>query len=100
MVKIKVGFVWPGAVAWVPNKHTILVLDDKWAKNVKLIAHELKHISQAKKLGPFFIPVYVLKWVLAGFSYKNHPMEIEAREAERNPHYLGWAREVIKQHQH
>jgi hypothetical protein len=95
MVKIKVGFVWPMAIAWVPNSKTILVRDEKWAKNVRLIAHELKHIEQARKLGPFFIPVYIFRWVLAGFSYTNHPMEIEAREAEQTIKYIDWAKEVI-----
>jgi hypothetical protein len=96
MVKIKVGFVWPGAIAWVPNSKTILVINEDQAKNTRLIAHELKHITQAKRLGILFIPTYILKWITAGFSYKNHPMEIEARAAERDPHYIEWAKQVIQ----
>jgi len=97
MIKIKVGFVWPGAIAWVPNSKTILVKEKKYAKNIRLIAHELCHCSQAKKLGPLFIPVYILRWVFAGFSYYNHPMEIEARAAELDPNYIEWSKETIKE---
>jgi hypothetical protein len=95
-VKIKVGFVWPGAVAWVPHANLILVKNAKLAKNIRLIAHEICHCSQAKQLGPLFIPIYILRWVFAGFSYYNHPMEIEARAAELDPKYIEWAKETIK----
>lgn len=95
MIKIRVGFVWPGATAWVPNSTLILVRDKDAAKNRRLIAHELKHIEQARKLGPLFIPVYIFRWILAGFSYTNHPMEIDAREAEQTVKYVEWAKEVI-----
>jgi hypothetical protein len=95
MVKIKVGFVWPGAVAWVPNGRTILVRDSRLAQDVRLIAHELRHIEDARELGIWFIPTYIYEWIKADFSYALHPMEVAARRAERNPKYVEWAKKVI-----
>ena len=96
--KIKIGFVWPGAIAWVPNSHTILVRNQDYALNTRLIAHELKHIKQARQLGILYIPIYILQWITAGFSYHNHPMEIEARNAENEHYYIQWAKEIIKEY--
>lgn len=95
---IKIGFVWPGSAAWVPNANTILVRNENLATNQRLIAHELKHIKQARQLGMFFIPLYILRWVFAGFSYTNHPMERAARQAEDDHYYIQWAKEIIKEY--
>jgi RsiW-degrading membrane proteinase PrsW (M82 family) len=96
MPQIKVGFVWPGAVAWVPNARVILVRSPELATNLRLIAHELRHTTDAKRLGWRWIPTYVWLWARAGFSYWNHPMEIAARRAEHDELHLAWARETIR----
>jgi hypothetical protein len=42
-----------------------------------LLAHELVHVRQAERLGPFFAPAYGLLWLLYG--YGRHPLERAAR---------------------
>lgn len=59
----------------------------------RLVAHELVHVMDFYKhkekvngrhtAGVFgYLFDYVVKWIKAGFSYKNHPEEIEARAEE------------------
>jgi len=49
--------------------------------NPKLIKHEQVHWLQYEKLG--IVKFYVkYLWLLAKHGYKNHPMEIEARQYE------------------
>jgi len=83
----------------VPNARTILVRSPELATNVRLIAHELRHVTDAKRLGWRWIPTYVWLWARAGFSYWNHPMEVVARAAERDPDYIAWAEKVIREHE-
>lgn len=45
-----------------------------------LLKHELHHVWQYERLGPLYIPIYVLVWVFTG--YKRHPFEMAARLAE------------------
>ena len=47
----------------------------------RLLIHELHHVRQYERLGPFYIPVYVLIWIFTG--YRRHPFEEAARLAER-----------------
>jgi len=35
--------------------------------------HERAHVSQYEVLGPFFLPVYLVLWVVRG--YRRHPLE-------------------------
>jgi len=95
--KIKVGFVTPGYAAWVPLPNLILVAHEKYASNRALIAHELQHVKQHRKLGPFFYLAYLIGWVRAGFSYRKNWMEVEARAAETDYRMLSWAERVIKE---
>ena len=44
-----------------------------------LLAHEMHHVRQYDRLGPFFIPAYFL--LAAGYGYRRHPMEVSARRA-------------------
>lgn len=44
-----------------------------------LLAHELAHVRQAERLGPFMAPVYLA--LLAVHGYQRHPLEIAARSA-------------------
>jgi hypothetical protein len=46
-----------------------------------LLRHEQHHIRQYMWLGPFFIPVYLLLFLV--FGYKHHPLEEAAERASR-----------------
>jgi hypothetical protein len=46
-----------------------------------LIAHELAHVRQAERYGPFFVPLYL--GLLAVSGYRRHPLERAARRAGR-----------------
>jgi hypothetical protein len=46
----------------------------------RLLTHELHHVRQYERLGPLYIPIYVLIWVFMG--YRRHPFERAARLAE------------------
>jgi hypothetical protein len=46
----------------------------------RLLAHELHHVWQYERLGPLYIPLYVLIWVFTG--YRRHPFEEAARYVE------------------
>lgn len=52
----------------------------------KLMRHELAHVAQYEKWGPFYMLVYAFYWVklsLGGHDgYKDNPFEKEAREVE------------------
>ena len=45
-----------------------------------LLVHELHHVGQYERLGPLYIPLYVLIWLFTG--YRGHPFEEAARLAE------------------
>jgi hypothetical protein len=55
----------------------------------KLMRHELAHVAQYEKWGPFYMLAYAFYWVrlrLAGKDpYHDNPFEREAREAEELP---------------
>lgn len=97
MVKIRKGFVTPGYIAWVPKPNLIIVAEERYARNQRLIAHELQHIKQHEKYGLAFYPMYLWGWIRAGFNYRRNWMEREARLAENDPAMLSWAKTVIKQ---
>ncbi len=46
----------------------------------RLLVHELHHVRQYERLGPLYIPLYVLIWLFTG--YRGHPFEEAARLAE------------------
>jgi hypothetical protein len=46
-----------------------------------LLAHELHHVWQYQRLGPLYIPLYLVVWAVTG--YRRHPFEMAARLAER-----------------
>ena len=51
--------------------------------SARLRRHELVHWAQYERHGLWgFYAGYVFHWIRAGFSYANHPWEIEARQAE------------------
>jgi hypothetical protein len=45
-----------------------------------LLLHELHHVRQYERLGPLYLPLYVLIWIFTG--YLRHPFEEAARLAE------------------
>ena len=45
-----------------------------------LLHHELHHVWQYERLGPLYIPIYLLVWVFTG--YRRHPFELAAKLAE------------------
>lgn len=62
---------------------------------VGLIAHELVHVDQHRRLGVLFYPAYALAWMLAGFSYSRNKFEVEARE--RSHEYVTRAMRLIEE---
>jgi hypothetical protein len=57
-----------------------VVLADRPVES-RLLVHELHHVRQYERLGPLYIPLYVLIWIFTG--YRGHPFERAARLAER-----------------
>lgn len=94
-VKLIKGFVFPGFAGWVPCPR-VIVYSPKYAVNRKFLAHELMHVSQWERYSIFFLPLYVLQWVLVGFNYWKIPLEVEARSAEYDEDYLLWADETLR----
>jgi hypothetical protein len=76
---------WPFRISAMTVGAVVLV--DPRADSERLIAHERCHVRQAFWLGPMFVPAY---FAIAGVTlargknpYRDHPMEIAARKAER-----------------
>ena len=46
----------------------------------RLLTHEVHHVHQYERLGPLYIPLYLLIYVFTG--YRRHPFEEAARFAE------------------
>ncbi len=46
----------------------------------RLLIHELHHVRQYERLGPLYIPLYLLIYLFTG--YRSHPFEEAARLAE------------------
>jgi hypothetical protein len=45
--------------------------------------HELHHVWQYERLGPLYLPIYLVVWVFTG--YRRHPFELAATFAEAMP---------------
>jgi hypothetical protein len=56
--------------------HVVISLEEPTAA---LMTHELVHVRQAERLGPFMAPAYLA--LLAVHGYQRHPMERAARQA-------------------
>ena len=48
------------------------------SRDCNLGHHEAHHVLQYRRLGPLFIPIYVVVSIFTG--YRDHPMEESARE--------------------
>lgn len=46
----------------------------------RLQGHELHHVWQYERLGPLYVPIYLLVWLFTG--YRRHPFELAAKRAE------------------
>jgi hypothetical protein len=49
----------------------------------RLLVHELHHVRQYERMGPLYIPLYLLIYAFTG--YRRHPFEEAARLAEVDP---------------
>lgn len=76
-------------VKWLPMKWAIgmavpplgIFIRKGHENNDRIHKHELVHWEQYQDRGVLgFYIGYLYHWFRAGFSYKNHPWEIEARE--------------------
>ena len=60
-----------------------------------LLAHELAHVLQWRALGAGgFMWRYACHQIRRG--YRENPLEISARVAEKEEFFLGWAREILR----
>jgi hypothetical protein len=76
-------------VKWLPMKWAVgmalppigIFIKNSHKDNETIHKHELIHWEQYKERGflRFYLEYFFL-WVCAGFSYSNHPWEIEARQ--------------------
>jgi hypothetical protein len=96
-VTLKPGFVIKGYAGWVPLPRTIIHARN-YKPNLRFVAHELMHVHQWHKYGWAFPLVYAYHWVIAGFSYWNNALEVEARAAENDEHYIEWARVILTEY--
>ena len=80
------GATWPRRLGWryraITFGHVVLCIDDI---DDRVLAHELVHVRQYERWGPFFIPAYVLAsvWALVRGrrAYADNPFELAARHA-------------------
>ena len=89
---VPIGSSW--VVAQVPFKRTIWIRPGIQATR-RLLAHELRHVIQAESRS--WPLAYFWQWLVTGRDYYSMPFEIEARAAEKDPFYLEWADEVIRE---
>jgi hypothetical protein len=74
------GFVWVlGKFKRTAITYGHVVLSNQPVEE-PLLVHELHHVWQYERLGPLYIPIYILVWVFTG--YRRHPFEMAARAAE------------------
>lgn len=79
-------YMKPFAIACTINKKIHYSCDKFSATTVR---HELVHVLQQKELGWFrFLCLYVYLWIRAGFSYRKHPMELDAKEWSFNKNFV------------
>ena len=61
----------------------------------RLLAHELAHVRQWRKLGRCGF-VWHYAGQLLRYGYFQNPLEVEARAGEDNKFYLAWARRLLQ----
>jgi hypothetical protein len=55
------------------------------SQDPRTAVHERRHVAQNLVLGPLFMPLYGLLWLLYG--YRAHPLERDARAAAGEGHF-------------
>jgi len=81
------GAGWPRRLGWryraITFGHVVLSVDEL---DLPTLRHELSHVRQYERWGPFFIPAYVLEALRAigrgGHAYRDNAFEIAARHEE------------------
>lgn len=84
------GASWPRRLGWryraITFGHVILCVD---RADDALLAHELVHVRQYERWGPFFIPAYAVAamWTRARGrgAYADNPFELAARHTSGGP---------------
>lgn len=79
------GASWPRRLGWryraITFGHVILCVD---RADDELLAHELVHVRQYERWGPFFIPAYAVASAWTGArgrgAYADNPFELAARQ--------------------
>ena len=64
---------------WAATTPGWVILYAPGAMTENTVVHEHRHVQQALVLGPLFLPLYFLGWVLMDFSYEANPFETDAR---------------------
>ncbi|HJR46194.1 MAG TPA: hypothetical protein VJ927_11375 [Actinomycetota bacterium] len=78
------GAGWPARLGWpyraITFGHVVLATEEL---DEETIRHELVHVHQYERWGPFFIPVYLIASVVTrlrgGHHYRDNPFEVAAR---------------------
>jgi hypothetical protein len=78
---------WPKRLGWsyraITFGHVVLCVDDA---DDDLVAHEMVHVGQYERWGPFFIPAYIVAAAGAkargGRAYADNRFEVAARSTE------------------
>lgn len=84
------GASWPRKLGWryraMTLGHVVLSVDEL---DLRTLRHELAHVRQYERWGPFFIPAYVAATVGAklrgGHGYRDNAFESAARAEESLP---------------
>lgn len=84
------GAGWPRRFGWryraITFGHVVLCVDKA---DARLLAHELVHVRQYERWGPFFVPAYLIASARArargGRAYADNSFELAARSSEENP---------------
>jgi len=83
---------WAAAQTW----GFVILWNVRWPISASVLAHELRHVDQARRLlwvgWPF---AYLIAWIRADFNYTNISYEVDARKHASDPYYLNWAKKLI-----
>jgi hypothetical protein len=75
----KVAMVWGNRILlWGCSQ-------EEFQMNIPWVRHELKHVEQYQRFGMVGFLARYLAYSIR-FGYANNPLEVEARQAENNPH--------------
>jgi hypothetical protein len=66
---------------WATTLGWCILFSPPAEENARTAVHERRHVAQNLVLGPLFMPLYAALWL--AFGYRAHPLEVDARRAER-----------------